>query len=79
MKAVYVNVHDRDCARRASANVPIRRLANSNGRGVAWRTYVVVMSPHCEHTKQVHTQTKGADEEKLAGIHLRRIEAGTHS
>ena len=42
-------------------------------------TYVVVVSAHSEHTEQVHSQAKGADEQQLAGIHFRRVEAGTDS
>jgi len=40
-------------------------------------TYVMVVSAHSEHTEQVHSQAKGADEQQLTGIHFRRVEAGT--
>ena len=72
-----MNVPDHDCGRRENANVPTGRLTNSNERGVAdvrgggvppLRTYQISSHP-----------TKGTDEEQLAGIHLRRIEAVTHS
>ena len=36
VKAVHVNVRDHDCGRRENENVPIRRSANSNERGVAY-------------------------------------------
>jgi len=42
-------------------------------------TYVMVVSTHSEHTEQVHSQAKGADEQQLTGIHFRRVEAGTDS
>ena len=33
-------------------------------------TYVMVVSPHCKHTKQVDTQADGADQQQLVGVHL---------
>jgi hypothetical protein len=33
-------------------------------------TYMMVVSPHCEHTEQVDTQADGADQEQLVRVHL---------
>jgi len=79
VKEVHENahVHVHDCGRRASANVPemkVRRFQRV-GYGI---TYMMMVPPHSEHTEQVHTQTEGADEQQLTGIHFRRIEAGSH-
>ena len=36
-------------------------------------TYMVVVSPHCEHTEQVDTQADG-DQEQLVRVHLREVQ-----
>ena len=36
-------------------------------------TYVMVVSPHCEHTEQVDTQADGADQQQLVRVHLRGV------
>ena len=33
-------------------------------------TYVMVVTPHCEHTEQVDTQADRADQEQLVCVHL---------
>lgn len=35
----------------------------------------MVMSAHCEHTKQIHGQTQGADKKKLTCVHLWRVQS----
>jgi hypothetical protein len=39
------------------------------------RTYMM-MSSHCKHAEQVNTQTEGTNKQKLASIHLRRLQTG---
>ena len=72
-ESVRVRVHD--CDHHASANAPTTTRRQQIPTGGIWHTYMMVVSSHSEHTKQVHTQTKGTDEQQLAGIHFRRIEA----
>ena len=45
-------------------------------RGRVGSAYVV-MAAHGEHAEEVDCETERADQEKLAGVHLWRVEPGT--